>query len=125
MGALDGLLVLSLEQAVAAPYCSSRLADAGARVANRRAIDARVAATFAVLTRDEAAMRLRNANTAFGFVNDMAGLAAHPASRRITVGTQAGPASIVASPVVHDTLPDLGPVPALGKRPAHIRMEFA
>ena len=31
-GALDGLLVLSLEQAVAAPYCSSRLADAGARV---------------------------------------------------------------------------------------------
>jgi itaconate CoA-transferase len=29
---LSGLLVLSLEQAVAAPYCSSRLADAGARV---------------------------------------------------------------------------------------------
>ena len=31
-GALDGILVVSLEQAVAAPYCSSRLADAGARV---------------------------------------------------------------------------------------------
>jgi len=30
--ALDGVLVLALEQAVAAPYCSSRLADAGARV---------------------------------------------------------------------------------------------
>jgi crotonobetainyl-CoA:carnitine CoA-transferase CaiB-like acyl-CoA transferase len=29
---LEGLLVLALEQAVAAPYCSSRLADAGARV---------------------------------------------------------------------------------------------
>ncbi|HEY4772118.1 MAG TPA: CoA transferase, partial [Steroidobacteraceae bacterium] len=29
---MKGLLVLSLEQAVAAPYCSSRLADAGARV---------------------------------------------------------------------------------------------
>ena len=29
---LTGLLVVSLEQAVAAPYCSSRLADAGARV---------------------------------------------------------------------------------------------
>ncbi|MDT7953251.1 MAG: CaiB/BaiF CoA-transferase family protein [Acetobacteraceae bacterium] len=29
---LEGLLVLSLEQAVAAPYCSGRLADAGARV---------------------------------------------------------------------------------------------
>lgn len=29
---LEGLLVVSLEQAVAAPYCTSRLADAGARV---------------------------------------------------------------------------------------------
>ena len=31
-GALDGLPVVSVEQAVAAPYCSARLADAGARV---------------------------------------------------------------------------------------------
>ncbi len=31
-GALDGVLVVTLEQAVAAPYCTSRLADAGARV---------------------------------------------------------------------------------------------
>ncbi|MDF2096495.1 CaiB/BaiF CoA transferase family protein [Aquibaculum arenosum] len=29
---LEGLLVVALEQAVAAPYCASRLADAGARV---------------------------------------------------------------------------------------------
>src|SRR3954451_8622996 len=29
---LEGLLVVSVEQAVAAPYASSRLADAGARV---------------------------------------------------------------------------------------------
>ena len=29
---LEGILVVSLEQAVAAPYCTSRLADAGARV---------------------------------------------------------------------------------------------
>ena len=32
MRPLDGLLAVSMEQAVAAPYCSSRLADAGARV---------------------------------------------------------------------------------------------
>ncbi|MCW8861362.1 MAG: CoA transferase, partial [Rhodospirillales bacterium] len=31
-GPLSGLLVVAVEQAVAAPYCSSRLADAGARV---------------------------------------------------------------------------------------------
>ena len=29
---LDGLLVVAVEQAVAAPFCTSRLADAGARV---------------------------------------------------------------------------------------------
>ena len=29
---LEGLLVVAMDQAVAAPYCASRLADAGARV---------------------------------------------------------------------------------------------
>ncbi|MDH3741743.1 MAG: CoA transferase, partial [Hyphomicrobiales bacterium] len=29
---LDGILVVSMEQAVAAPYCGLLLADAGARV---------------------------------------------------------------------------------------------
>jgi crotonobetainyl-CoA:carnitine CoA-transferase CaiB-like acyl-CoA transferase len=32
MGALDGVLVITIEQAVAAPLCTVRLADAGARV---------------------------------------------------------------------------------------------
>ena len=32
MHPLEGLLVVAVEQAVAAPYCTSRLADAGARV---------------------------------------------------------------------------------------------
>ena len=32
MSALEGILVVAIEQAVAAPYCSARLADAGARV---------------------------------------------------------------------------------------------
>ncbi len=32
MGPLEGLLVVSIEQAVAAPFCSARLAQAGARV---------------------------------------------------------------------------------------------
>jgi len=31
-GALDGILVVAIEQAVAAPYCSTRLREAGARV---------------------------------------------------------------------------------------------
>src|SRR5262249_49778275 len=32
MRPLEGTLVVAVEQAVAAPYCTSRLADAGARV---------------------------------------------------------------------------------------------
>ena len=31
---LEGLLVVALEQAVAAPFCTMRLADAGARSSN-------------------------------------------------------------------------------------------
>ncbi len=38
MARLAGLLVVSVERAVAAPLCSCRLADAGARVINTQAI---------------------------------------------------------------------------------------
>src|SRR5215467_5971642 len=41
------------------------------RVANRATVDAHVAAAFARLSRDEAARKLRAANTAYGFVNDV------------------------------------------------------
>src|SRR5215212_8501841 len=44
------------------------------RVAHRAMVDAHIAETFRDLTRDECAARLRATNTAFGFVNDLAGL---------------------------------------------------
>ena len=94
-------------------------------MANRAAVDGLVAAAFARLTREQTAARLRAGNTAHGFVNDMAGLAAHPALRRVTVQTSAGPASIVAPPVVRDGAPALGPVPAVGEHSDAIRAEFA
>src|SRR3954466_6237266 len=72
------------------------------RVANRPEVDAHIAAAFARLTRDEAAARLRSAGAAYGFVNDLAGLATHPALRRVSVGTPAGPAAIAAPPAVRD-----------------------
>ena len=95
-----------------------------ARVANRAAVDARVAAAFAGLSKDAAAARLRAGNTAFGFVNDMAGLAAHPALRRVVVETPNGPASIVAPPVVREGVLALGAVPGVGAHSAAIRAEF-
>jgi len=96
------------------------------RVGNRAAVDAHIAAAFARMTRDAAAAKLRAANTAYGFVNDVAALAHHPALRRVTVGTPGGPVSIAAPPVITSDGPaDLGPVPAIGEHSAAIRAEFA
>jgi crotonobetainyl-CoA:carnitine CoA-transferase CaiB-like acyl-CoA transferase len=97
-----------------------------ARVANRQEVDAHVGAAFARMTRDEAARKLRAANTAFGFVNDVAGLARHPALRRTPVVTPAGVVRLAAPPVIAtDGEAALGPVPALGEHSAAIRAEFA
>jgi crotonobetainyl-CoA:carnitine CoA-transferase CaiB-like acyl-CoA transferase len=96
------------------------------RVANRAKVDAHVAAAFSRLSRGQAAERLRAANTAFGFVNDVAAFSRHPALRRATVGTPNGPVSLAAPPVLSgDGTRVLGPVPGLGEHSAVIRAEFA
>ncbi len=112
--------VLDEPDLAAAPGFNSNTA----RVANRAAVDGRVAAALGVLSRHEAAARLRAAGTAFGFVNDMAGLAAHPALRRVTVQTPGGPASVVAPPVLREGPQVLGAVPATGEHSDAIRAEF-
>ena len=97
-----------------------------ARVANRAAVDGRLNAAFATMTRDEAARRLGEAGTAYGFVNEVADLATHPALRRVEVRTPGGPARIIAPPAIFDgRAPELGPVPAVGEQDAAIRAEFA
>jgi crotonobetainyl-CoA:carnitine CoA-transferase CaiB-like acyl-CoA transferase len=97
------------------------------RVANRAVVDARVAQTFAALSREQAAAKLRMANTAYGFVNDLAALATHPALRRTPVALpDGGTAHIVAPAVIRvgESL-GLGGVPAIGRHSAAIRSEFA
>ena len=97
-----------------------------ARVANRPAVDGRLAEAFGALTREAAAARLDEAGTAYGFVNEVADLASHPALRRVTVQTPGGPADIIAPPAIVDGKPPvLGPVPAIGEQDAAIRAEFA
>jgi itaconate CoA-transferase len=96
------------------------------RVANRATVDTRVAAAFARLSRAQAAERLRGANTAYGFVNDVASLSQHPALRRSVVATPNGQVSLAAPPVRFSDGPRvLGPVPAIGEHSAAIRAEFA
>jgi crotonobetainyl-CoA:carnitine CoA-transferase CaiB-like acyl-CoA transferase len=96
------------------------------RVANRAMVDARVGQMFAALTRDEAAAKLRAANTAYGFVNDLAALGRHPALRRTPVALPGGGVAKIVAPAVirtGETLA-LGPVPAVGQHSAAIRAEF-
>ncbi len=96
-----------------------------ARVGNRAAVDGVIAAVFATLSRTEAAERLSAGNIAFGFVNDLAALARHPALRRVKVRTPNGQAAMAAPPVLHGDGPvELGPVPAVGEHSASIRAEF-
>ena len=100
--------------------------DNTARVANRPVVDARVAASIGVLTREQAAARFTAAGTAYGFVNGVAELGAHPALRRVDVGTPGGVASIVAPPAIRDgAAPRLGPVPGIGEHGEAIRRDFA
>ncbi len=97
-----------------------------ARVAHRPTVDAKIAAVFGALTRDALADRLRGAQIAYGFVNDLADLATHPALRRVSVETERGPAAIVAPPVIRDRqAAKLGRVPAVGEHDALIRRDFA
>jgi itaconate CoA-transferase len=93
-----------------------------ARVANRVAVDGLVAAALVRLQRDTAVAKLNAADIAFGFVNDVAGLARHPALRRVSVDTPHGRVSM-AAPVGRSA--GLGRVPALGEHTAKIRGEFS
>ncbi|MBE9603705.1 CoA transferase [Acetobacteraceae bacterium H6797] len=95
------------------------------RVANRPMVDAHVAARFAALTRDECAALLRQANIAYGLVNEVADLARHPALRRLEVSTPNGIVAVVAPPVrFSDGARAYGPVPGLGEHSEAIRREF-
>ena len=81
---------------------------------------------FRTLPRDQAAERLGEARTAYGFVNGLADLASHPALRRAAVETSAGMASIVAPPAIRNGMaPQLGKVPDIGEHDSAIRREFA
>jgi crotonobetainyl-CoA:carnitine CoA-transferase CaiB-like acyl-CoA transferase len=96
------------------------------RVANRAMVDAHIASVFAARTREECVAKLTAANTAYGFVNGVDGLAKHPALRRVTVETEKGPVAIAAPAArFHDGPRALGPVPALGEHNAKVRAEFA
>jgi crotonobetainyl-CoA:carnitine CoA-transferase CaiB-like acyl-CoA transferase len=95
------------------------------RVAHRATVDAEVGAGFRRLSRDACAAALRAAGIAFGLVNDVAGLARHPALRRLVVDTENGPVSMAAPAArFSDGARAYAPVPALGADTERVRAEF-
>ena len=96
------------------------------RVKNRAEVDAHIAEIFATLSREEARTRLDRGAIAYGFVNEVADLARHPALRRIEVETPNGPVRYAAPPVRWaEGTRSQGRVPAIGEHSAAIRAEFA
>jgi crotonobetainyl-CoA:carnitine CoA-transferase CaiB-like acyl-CoA transferase len=103
-----------------------RFAANVARVQNRPALDREIAEVFAGLDRAAVIARLEAANIAYGMINDMGGLSAHPQLRRVRVATPTGPVEMPAPPAIWEGLTaEPGPVPAPGQHTDAVRQEFA
>ena len=108
-----------------------RFAGHPARLANGRQMDEKIVAAFARHDMESLAAALYGAQIAFGRLNEVSGLSAHPQLRRSRVETPAGTVEIVAPPARHDDGEGgeggdrpLRPVPALGEHSEAIRAEF-
>lgn len=96
-----------------------------ARVENRPALDREIGRVFAALDRAHLIARLEAANIAYGMINDMGGLSAHPQLRRVRVATPSGPVDMPAPPAIWRDVPAApGPVPAPGQHTEAVRREF-
>jgi itaconate CoA-transferase len=104
---------------------SAGFESSSARVANRAEVDSHVARVFSARSTSEIERRLQEAGTAFARVNDLDGLARHPALRRVPVVVPGGEVSMIApSPVFDGASNALRPVPPLGADTIKVRTEF-
>jgi len=96
------------------------------RVANREGVNAAIDRVFGKLTREQVKEKLKAAGIAFGAINSVADVLAHPALRRVPVETPVGTIETVAPPAKFVGTDDtFGPVPRLGEHSEAIRAEFA
>jgi crotonobetainyl-CoA:carnitine CoA-transferase CaiB-like acyl-CoA transferase len=117
-------------------FCDQLLGDAGlardprlesnqARVENRAYVDELVGGLFGGLDQQRAVDLLQQADIAYGRLNDMAGLAAHPQLRRCSVDTPSGEAHVVAVAAIRSGETERAlSVPSLGQHSEKIREEF-
>ena len=118
-------------------FCAGLLGDASLaedarlktnklRVANRDYVDELLGRAFADLEQAAAVEHLRDADIAFGRLNDIAGLAQHPQLRRERVTTPTGEARVAAHAALRSNAREqLRRVPRLGEHDQKIRKEFS
>ncbi len=102
-----------------------RFADNVRRVANRAALEAIIAASFAQAPRSAIAARLGEAGIAYGNLNSVADFAHHPQLRLGQTPTVSGAIALPLPPGRSSSESALSPVPAIGQHSAAIRREFA
>lgn len=95
------------------------------RVENRQKLNDIIDAVFANLTQAELVQRLEKAQVAFGLLNTVEDLSAHPQLRRAEVETPAGAVKLVASPIqTSEGSQRWRDVPEVGANSEKIREEF-
>ncbi len=110
----------------AALLSDQRFCSNVARVQNREATDARVAAGFAALASSELVERLTQADIAFAFVNEIADIVGHPQLHTIPIATPGGVLDVPApAPIWAEGERRYGSVPALGAHSHSVRQEIA
>jgi crotonobetainyl-CoA:carnitine CoA-transferase CaiB-like acyl-CoA transferase len=103
-----------------------RLHNNKVRVDNRAFVDELLGRAFADLDQAAAVERLRDADIAFGRLNDIAGLARHPQLRRERIATPTGEARVAAHAALRSNARErLRRVPGLGEHSDKIRKEFS
>jgi crotonobetainyl-CoA:carnitine CoA-transferase CaiB-like acyl-CoA transferase len=103
-----------------------RFRDNPSRCEHAAQLKAIIDERFCSMDRSVLIARLREHKIAFGQVNDVAALSAHPALKRVEVHTAGGPVGIVSPPAtIVGQEQALGPVPTLGEHSEAIRAEFA
>ena len=104
----------------------ARFRENALRVANRAEMDGLIASVFASHDLESLSKLLRQAGIAFGRLNQVSDLAAHPQLRHVSVATASGAVELVAPPAqfASDSA-GLGPVPGLGEHTEAVRVEFA
>ena len=134
---LGGLVLISIQnEREWAAFCDVVLGDAAlatdgrfddnpARVTHRAELDDIIVRVFVGLDRAALTAKLDAAGTAYGMVNGVDGLSAHPQLARIRVDTPSGPVEMPAPPATFDQSVAPGPVPAPGQHTDAIRREFS